>query len=66
MTTTLTSEKDQKVIKKINKNIISRAIYIKDNYRNPTQHPEKIYEIEESQDLLNICIEFINLSLIHI
>ena len=33
---------------------------IKDNYRNPTQHPEKIYDIEEAQDLFNSCIGVIN------
>ena len=29
---------------------------IRDNYRNPTIHPEKIYNIEEAQDLFNMCV----------
>ncbi len=27
------------------------------NYRNPTQHPEKIYDIQEVQDLWPLCVE---------
>jgi hypothetical protein len=30
------------------------------SYRNPTQHPEKIYDIHEAQDLWPLCIEVIN------
>lgn len=30
------------------------------SYRNPTQHPEKIYDIHEVQDLWPLCIEAIN------
>ena len=33
---------------------------IKDNYRNPTQHPEKRYDIEEVQDLWSVCVDVIN------
>ncbi len=33
---------------------------IRVNYRNPTNHPEKIYNIEEIQDLFNLCIGVIN------
>jgi hypothetical protein len=29
-------------------------------YRNPTQHPEKVYDIDEAQDLLGLCIEVLN------
>lgn len=32
---------------------------IRRHYRNPTQHPEKIYD-EEAQDLFNLCITVIN------
>ena len=28
--------------------------HIRSNFRNPTDHPEKIYDIEEVQDLLNV------------
>jgi hypothetical protein len=33
---------------------------IRFHYRNPTQHPDKIYDIEEVQDLWSLCIEVIN------
>ncbi len=34
---------------------------IKNNYRNPTQHPEKIYDIQEAQGLFSLCIEVVNI-----
>lgn len=30
---------------------------IKNSFRNPTQHPEKTYDINEAQDLFNLCVE---------
>ncbi len=30
------------------------------SYRNPTQHPEKIYDIQEVQDLWGLCVDVIN------
>lgn len=30
------------------------------SFRNPTQHPEKIYDIQEAQDLWSLCIDVIN------
>lgn len=33
---------------------------IRANYRNPTNHPEKIYNIEETQDLFNLCVGVVN------
>ncbi|MDD2929492.1 MAG: hypothetical protein PHY50_06690 [Sideroxydans sp.] len=30
------------------------------SFRNPTQHPEKIYDIQEVQDLLGLCVDAIN------
>lgn len=30
------------------------------NFRNPTQHPEKIYDITEVQDLFGVCVDVIN------
>ncbi len=30
------------------------------SYRNPTQHPEKTYDINEAQDLWSLCVEAIN------
>ncbi len=33
---------------------------IRRSFRNPTQHPEKIYDIEEVQDLFGLCIDVVN------
>ena len=33
---------------------------IRFSFRNPTQHPEKIYDIHEVQDLWSLCVEAIN------
>ncbi|KKN41901.1 hypothetical protein LCGC14_0718660 [marine sediment metagenome] len=33
---------------------------IRDNYRNPTIHPEKVYNIEEAQDLFMMCLGVVN------
>ncbi len=33
---------------------------LRTNFRNPTQHPEKIYDLDEVQDLLNTSIEIAN------
>lgn len=33
---------------------------IRRSFRNPTQHPEKIYDIQEVQDLFNLCVDVIN------
>lgn len=33
---------------------------IRKSFRNPTQHPDKIYDIQEVQDLLGLCIEVVN------
>jgi hypothetical protein len=33
---------------------------IRANYRNPTQHPEMRYNIEEVQDLFGLCIQIVN------
>lgn len=30
------------------------------SFRNPTDHPEKIYDIEEAQDLFGLCIDVLN------
>lgn len=34
--------------------------HIKDSFRNPTQHPEKIYEIDEVQNLFSLCTDAIS------
>lgn len=33
---------------------------IRENYRNPTQHPDEIYDIDRSQDLWGLCTAVIN------
>jgi len=33
---------------------------IRRSFRNPTQHPEKIYDIQEVQDLFSLCVDVIN------
>lgn len=33
---------------------------IRESYRNPTAHPEIIYDIEQVQDLLGVCIDVVN------
>ena len=33
---------------------------IRASFRNPTQHPEKIYDINEAQDLFGLCVESVN------
>ena len=33
---------------------------LRHNFRNPTQHPDKVYEVDETQDLLALAIDSIN------
>jgi len=33
---------------------------IRNSFRNPTAHPDKIYDIQEAQDLFNQCIDVVN------
>jgi hypothetical protein len=40
--------------------LINHLDNIRTSFRNPTQHPEKIYDIHEVQDLLGLCIDSIN------
>jgi hypothetical protein len=32
---------------------------IRTAYRNPTQHPEAIYEIDSAQDLFGVCLDVV-------
>ncbi len=45
---------------KKNPELLDHLDSIRRNFRNPTQHPEKIYDIQEVQDLLGICIDVTN------
>ncbi len=40
--------------------ILNNLNNIRQSYRNPTDHPEKIYDIQEAQDLCSLCIEVVN------
>jgi len=40
--------------------LLDNLDHIRKSFRNPTQHPEKIYDIEEVQDLFSLCIDAIN------
>jgi hypothetical protein len=39
---------------------------IRHNFRNPTQHPEKVYDIQEAQDLLSLSIDVVNRMVRHL
>jgi len=39
---------------------------IRHSFRNPTQHPDKIYDIQEVQDLFGLCIDVINRMIVEI
>ncbi len=43
-----------------NTELMEQLRHIRRNFRNPTQHPEKKYDLDEVQDLLNLCIDLIN------
>ena len=40
--------------------LINNLDNLRNSFRNPTQHPEKIYDIEEAQDLFGLCIDVVN------
>ena len=40
--------------------LVNNLDNIRNSFRNPTQHPEKIYDIQEVQDLFSLCIDAIN------
>lgn len=43
-----------------NTEFMEQLRHIRKNFRNPTQHPDKKYDLDEVQDLLNLCIDLIN------
>jgi len=49
-----------RVNSKISRTLLSNLDNIRDNYRNPTQHPDARYDLDEAQDLFGLCIEAIN------
>jgi hypothetical protein len=40
--------------------ITEQLTHIRKRYRNQTQHPRLRYDIEEAQDLFNLCVELVN------
>lgn len=40
--------------------LLDQLDMIRNNFRNPTQHPEKIYDIDEAHDLVNNCVSAVN------
>ncbi len=41
------------------KTLLNSLDLIRESYRNPTQHPDAIYEIDAAQDLLGLCLDVI-------
>lgn len=39
--------------------LLNQLDYIRKQFRNPTQHPEKIYDMDEAQELWNVCVDVI-------
>lgn len=56
----MTSQLRSKPGKKPSDNILNALDLVRVSYRNPTQHPEVRYSIEEAQDLFGVCIDLIN------
>ncbi len=40
--------------------LLNHLDHIRDSFRNPTQHPDKIYDIQEVQDLWSLCVDAMN------
>jgi hypothetical protein len=40
--------------------VLQNLDHIRVSFRNPTQHPDKIYDIQEAQELFSLCIEAVN------
>lgn len=57
---TIVSELKNNETKAIPKTLYDHLNNIKDNFRNPTQHPDKIYSIHEAQDLFGVCIDVVD------
>ena len=37
--------------------LLNHLDHIRENFRNPTDHPDKVYDTEEAQDLLALCCD---------
>ncbi len=45
---------------KQHKDLLNHLDHIRTSFRNPTQHPEKRYDIQEAQDLWSLCVDSIS------
>ncbi|MCA8328832.1 hypothetical protein [Burkholderia cepacia] len=45
---------------KVNDALHRQLDNIRVSFRNPTQHPDKVYDIQEAQDLFGLCVDVIN------
>lgn len=50
----------KKKTNKLPKALIDNLDHIRENYRNPTQHPDVTYTVDSAQDLLGLCIDVVN------
>lgn len=48
------------------KTLLDNLDNLRSNFRNPTQHPEKIYDIQEAQDLLSLSLDVVNRMVRHV
>ena len=51
---------EEKKKNKPKKEVLDNLRNIKDNYRNPTQHPDLNYDVDSAQDLLSLTIDVVN------
>lgn len=61
MTTQLAS-----LSKPIPKTLLDNLDHVRQNFRNPTQHPDKVYDNDEAQDLMALSIDVINRMVKHL
>jgi len=46
--------------KRIDQTLLDRLDYIRLNYRNPTDHPQDVYTIDDAGNIIGICVEVID------
>jgi hypothetical protein len=56
MTNILNSQKNPSDVDEL----IKHLDHIRESFRNPTQHPEKIYTLDDAQDLFSLCEDVVN------
>ncbi len=56
MTKTLSMQKNSPEVDEL----IKHLDHIRESFRNPTQHPEKIYTLDDAQDLFSLCEDVVN------